>query len=89
MRLLILAIFFSGCAKHQPKAWVSVEKPPIRVIYLDYDKDISANTVHCLVEQVKDTKFHGTPFNPSTEIKVSTDYDETYEYNHSIQINKE
>ncbi len=67
------AVILTGCTSrpgYQPKSWVSVTKPPIRVIYMDYEKDIDANTVHRLTEQVKTVPYRDYMFNENANINI-------------------
>ncbi len=72
----VAALAILGCSSrphYQPKAWVSVTKPPIRIIYMDYEKDITAETVHRLTQQVKDVKYEDYKFNENANISIGFD----------------
>jgi len=68
-------VFLIGCSSKipQPKAWVSVEKPPVRVIYIDYEKDITADTVHKLTDQVSRVRYEDYKFNDNAIVGISYD----------------
>ena len=71
---LAVAPVLIGCSKaHQPKAWVSVEKPPMRVIYIDYEKDISAATVYNLSNSIRGLPYEDYKFNDSMNVNISYD----------------
>ena len=73
---LILLPLVIGCSQRpQPKAWVSVEKPPMRVIFVDNEHDIHSDTVHRLVNQIKGIKFEDIDFNSETMIGIQYDAD--------------
>lgn len=78
-----------GCTTHrEPKAWVSVEKPPIRVIYVDYSSDIQPATVHKITQQVSRLKFEDYDFNENTTIgiDVAANINSTVVTDHSLTI---
>jgi hypothetical protein len=72
--LFVLFVVLSGCTRHQPKAFVSVEKSPMRVIYVDYERDISPSDVHEIVNLVSKTKFNKSCFNSDTVIDIRASY---------------
>ena len=73
---LILLPLVIGCStKPQPKAWLSIEKAPMRVIFVDNERDIKSETVHRLVNQMKDMKFDKVEFNQDTFIGMDHDID--------------
>ena len=60
-----------GCAqKIQPKAWLSVEKSPMRVIIVDSEKDITPETIHMVVDHVMNVDYKDYQFNDNTGISV-------------------
>lgn len=75
----------TGCTQRaQPKAWLSVEKKPMRVIYVDYHKDITPQTAQNMIDQVSKIPFHDTKIEPMTGIIV--DYDDDVHRSNRIQI---
>ena len=73
--LLILGlgiIGLTGCAS-QPKAYLSVEKSPMKVTYIDYNRDINPKTVAMIVQQVKNTHNSNQKLNEKNEIIISYD----------------
>ena len=91
MKLLIITIFallLTACNRHQPKAWVSVEKAPMRVIYVDYYKDINESTVKYLARCLRDVKFNNYKFNEVTGINVKTCYKLDYKDEVTKTLNK-
>ena len=66
-----IATIIIGCAqKIQPKGWLSVEKPPMRVILVDNEKDINQNMVHMVIGHVAMEKYKDYKFNDKAEISV-------------------
>jgi hypothetical protein len=62
-----------GCSQGiQPKAWLSVEKAPMRVIIVDNEKDIEPETVHRIISQLKGIEYESYQFNSGTNIGVAT-----------------
>jgi hypothetical protein len=75
-----------GCAqKIQPKAWLSVEKAPMRVIIVDNEKDINPETVHMIVDHLMSVDYKDYKFNDKTNIGVTTSVDDQ---RHSSSSNK-
>jgi len=77
--ILILSIMLIGiivgCSQRlQPKAWLSVEKAPMRVIIVDNEKDITPATINMVIRQVHQTGYKDYQFNPTTGVSISTDH---------------
>ena len=63
-----------GCTpKAQPKGWVSVEKPPMRVIVFDNEEDIKQETIRMIMKEVGSQKYESYPFNETTQVGVGFD----------------
>ena len=85
--LLVLAIqatwLIIGCsARHRPKAYVCVEKSPLKVTYIDFHKDITPETVQGLVNSAK--TFPYKKMNNNKENIVIIDYDAKSAYNETV-----
>ena len=66
-----------GCSQGiQPKAWLSVEKAPMRVILVDNEKDISPETVHMVIDHLNMIKYEDYQFNSNTGVSVTTSVDD-------------
>ena len=64
-----------GCGhKIRPKGWLSVEKPPIRVILVDSESDIDEATVCMVLDKVSRLDYRDVKFNESTTVGVNTEY---------------
>ena len=77
MALLIAGsnILLVGCAIKKPyRGFLMVEKPPIRIIVIDADKDIDPDLVDSVTDMAMLVPYRKTEFNPKTEIGVRTDY---------------
>ena len=69
--IIFLMILQSGCSyRMKPKAYVCVEKPPIKVTYLDYHKDITPETVGMVIDKTRSFKYQEEPLNERNEISV-------------------
>ena len=79
--IIISALLLSGCAE-KPKAWLSIEKPPIRVILIDTDSDINVSTIRMLMREVKQYPYADVQFNP--DISVNVNYNANFNYNKMI-----
>ena len=72
--LVMGAVVLIGCAqKIQPKAWLSVEKAPMRVILVDNEKDITPQTVHMVIDHVNSVDYRDYKFNDNTGISLHSD----------------
>ena len=62
----------TGCTDKQPArvAWVSIEKPPIRLIYVNRQDLVSDETVHHLLQHIERQPFKNYKFNETTAIRV-------------------
>ena len=66
-----------GCSQSiQPKAWLSVEKAPMRVILVDNERDISPQTVHMVIDHLNHIKYENYQFNSNTGVTVSSSVDD-------------
>ena len=66
---LFSVLVLLGCAEKETKAsWVSIEKPPIRVIYVSKVENIPPEVVNEMVQSIKDIPYANYPFNPSVKI---------------------
>ena len=73
---LIVGMFsmsLNGCTRHQPKAYVCVEKAPLKVTYIDYHKDISPATIDMLIQRAKHFKDSDYPLNNSNTVVIGYD----------------
>ena len=78
LQLLGLAGALSGCSMlnpHQPKALVIVEKPPLRTIYVDFEKDIKPGTVYNMMDKSTTIPYHNYKFNQETKIIIDYNAD--------------
>ena len=84
-----IAPIFTGCLNHyQPKAYLEVTKPPLRVIYLDYHSDISPTDANDIINNVKGVRYHSYKFNNKNDINVKYDADLTTDHSKSGTINQ-
>ena len=62
----------TGCTDKQPArvAWVSIEKPPIRLIYVNRQDLVSDETVHHLLQHIERQPFKNYKFNAGIKIKL-------------------
>jgi hypothetical protein len=85
-------MFLFGCShRPQPKSWVEVVRPPMRVTYIDFAKDIDPNDVHRLSVMMSKMKFHDYQFNNASNLHIDYTGSEnlTTVSNHAISIAKE
>ncbi len=74
LSVMLLGIIVGCSDKLQPKAWLSVEKAPMRVIIVDNEKDITPATINMVIRQVHQTSYKDYQFNPTTAVSVTADY---------------
>ena len=89
--VLILAIVpvFTGCLNYyQPKAYLEVTKPPLRVIYLDYHDSIAPTDANDIINNVKEVKYHSYRFNNKNDINVKYNVGLTTDHSKSVTINQ-
>ena len=67
--------FFSACSRQQPKAYVSVEKPPVKVTYIDFHKDITPETVDMMIRHAMRFKYEEMIMNDKNEIIIDYNAD--------------
>ncbi len=58
---------------HQPKAYVCVEKPPFKVTYIDYDRDISPGTVSSMMDKAIRVPYQNTLLNNANSVNITYD----------------
>ncbi len=64
----------AGCSfRHQPKAYISIEKQPVKVTYIDYHRDISPSTVDMLMTKVSAVPFRAAQLNKENAVIISYD----------------
>jgi hypothetical protein len=65
--------FLTGCSDKQPArvAWLSVEKPPIKVIYIDEQGNLDPVITSKVFHIVNHTRFQSVPINNSTGVSVT------------------
>ena len=74
MKWLIFIPLLVGCGQANKEiagSWVSVEKPPLRVIYVNEKKSVSPEMVQHLIRQVKTIPYKDYKFNDNIGISVS------------------
>lgn len=85
--MAIVAII--GCSQSiQPKAWLSVEKAPMRVIVVDNEKDIEPEVIHMIIDHLENIKYENYHFNTETGIGINhvVDYDRDDHTSSSITV---
>ena len=89
LTLNVGVVLLMGCSRptYKPKAWVSVEKPPMRVIYMDFEKDITPAMVHQLTYQVSQVPYRNYKFNDTASINVGFDATANSSHSDSTTIN--
>ena len=66
-----IAVIIVGCStKPQPKAYVCIEKSPLKITYIDYHKEITPETVTSMVNQAKSFKYQREHMNHKNEILI-------------------
>jgi hypothetical protein len=72
--VFITAFSLHGCSHPiKPKAYLQVTKPPLRVTYFDFEKDISPDFVMNLTRQVSGVKYQNYKFNNTQTIDIRWD----------------
>ena len=88
IRLILLLPLMTACSfKAQPKAYVCVEKPPLKVTYIDYDRDIATNTVDAIIRHATIVPYKACKLNDRNEVVISYDVKANHTSNSSTDIN--
>ena len=73
---IALLYVFTACAyKPRAKGYVCIEKPPFKVTYIDYERDITPQTVHNLIGNARWFPYKNTKMNDKNEVVIN--YDES------------
>ena len=84
--LAILAL--QGCASdHQLKSYVSVEKPPMKMTYIDYSQDISPDDVDRYIRAVSLVPYHNVKLNENSNIDIKYNVNASSNHARSTSIN--
>ena len=74
---LLFVVFFNimglmiGCTRHsQPKAYVCVEKPPVKITYIDFHKDITPTTVDMMIRHARFFPYKEMQLNSSNQVII-------------------
>ena len=79
----------TGClGLYQPKSYVEVTKPPFRVIYIDYHRDVSPDDVDRIMNNMKNVKYHPYRFNDSNDIDIRYNASLKTAHSKSIEVRK-
>ena len=78
--LFILILYgLAGCSyTPHPKGYVCVSKPPIKITYIDYHKDINACVVNAMIDRAVSVPFQNVKLNERNEVAVSYDVEGTH-----------
>ena len=89
MLSIVVGLMIGGClGLYQPKAYLEVTKPPMRVIYLDYHNDISSSDVNQIMKNMDGVKYHPYKFNDVHSVIVDYDAGLTTDHSKSIEVKK-
>ena len=69
--ILIAAVLLTGCSR--PKAFVEITKSPVKIVYVDYEKEITPQVVQSLLRQASKVPFDDTVFTSGYNLTI--DYD--------------
>jgi hypothetical protein len=73
-RIFVLIPLLVGCSdKPEVASWVSIEKPPIKIVYVDRDRTITPETVRQLVGQARLFPYEDYQFNTAANIGISNE----------------
>ena len=90
MLTVTIGLMIGGClGLYQPKAYVEVTRPPMRVIYLDYHNDISTKDVNQIMKNMDNIEYHPYRFNDKYGITIDYDAGLTTDHSKTVTINKE
>ncbi len=65
-------LLLSGCSyRHKPRGYVCIEKPPIKTTYVDFDKDITPETVRMMMNETHRFTYRDMKLNERNEITVN------------------
>ena len=80
---------FTGCiGMYQPKSYIEVTRPPMRVIYLDYHRDIKAEDVKMIMNNMNKGKYYPYRFNDTNDINVNYDAGLVTKHSKKLEIKK-
>ena len=85
LKYLSLSIIFTGCTRPTSKtmSWISIERPPIRVIYIDEHHSISDDTINEIFKHIDGTKYSNYKFNKTIGISSNAKADRSIEEKYS------
>ena len=72
--LTTLALMLSGCTKNYPparKAWFSVEKPPMKIVYLDAENGLKPEIMTFMVKVAAEQPYHDNTLTSNTDISAT------------------
>ncbi len=66
----LVGVFIAGCNQHTPmdKAWVSVEKAPVKIIYVSDADRITDSTVDLMARHAARFPFRAVQFEPNQSV---------------------
>jgi len=72
---MVVVLALAGCSDKQPTrvAWLSVEKPPIKVIYIDKQGQLDPAITSKVFEVVWTTPFRDVSINENTNISMKAE----------------
>jgi hypothetical protein len=81
-------LLVTGCAQkpEQEGGWISVEKPPIRVVYINKHQSVSPEMVHALVKQVGGFKYENYRFNDGVSISFDAHAHQSSDISNSSNV---
>ena len=69
----------TGCSyRHKPKAYLCIEKPPIKVTYIDFHRDITPQTVDMVMSKTYLFPYQKMKMNNENTVTVSYDAEATH-----------
>jgi len=68
-----------GCGyKPHPKAYMCISKPPMKITYIDYHRDINACVVNAMISKVADIPYKNIKLNESNTVSINYDVEGTH-----------
>ena len=71
IRILVLILIVAGCSTKKEKAWLSIEKSPMRIIYVTKPDEINTTLVDHLVKTISKVPYRKEGFNENTNIGMN------------------
>ena len=86
---VVALLLLQGCAqKHEVKSYVSVEKPPIKLTYIDYSRDVTPNDVDKYIHSISKVPYKNIKLNENNIVDIHYSVSTESEHISTVNLNK-